>query len=173
MPAFPISVCSERGRREVMENEFACGVDFCAVFDGHGGSKVSNYLQEHLYAQVQAALPRILDARNNNNNNKATKEAIPSVDSNTESRSETAATTTTANVDETKATVGIGRRLSFRGIINPMIQLNGSAFKPAAGKSIGKVLWMTMASLYPEPAYIWLASCAFLGRLVMGPKGRY
>ena len=42
-----------------MEDEFCTAHDFCAVFDGHGGSKVSRYLRQNLYAEVQSALPAV------------------------------------------------------------------------------------------------------------------
>jgi serine/threonine protein phosphatase PrpC len=58
--AFPVSVCSIRGYRSYMEDEFCTALDFCAVFDGHGGAKVSRYLRQNLYAEVQAALPAVL-----------------------------------------------------------------------------------------------------------------
>ena len=42
-----------------MEDEFIVsnGGKFAAVFDGHGGSAVSRYLRQNLYASLQAALP--------------------------------------------------------------------------------------------------------------------
>jgi serine/threonine protein phosphatase PrpC len=43
-----------------MEDEFCTALDFCAVFDGHGGEEVSRYVRENLYAEVQAALPAVL-----------------------------------------------------------------------------------------------------------------
>lgn len=53
------SVCSVRGERQYMEDEFFVGDEgrFAAVFDGHGGAAVSRYLRQNLYANVQAALP--------------------------------------------------------------------------------------------------------------------
>ena len=46
-----------------MEDEFAVAHDFVSVFDGHGGAKVSQYLRQNLYAEVQAALPNVIAAR--------------------------------------------------------------------------------------------------------------
>ena len=37
--SYPVSACSIRGLRSYMEDEFVAAPDFCAVFDGHGGSK--------------------------------------------------------------------------------------------------------------------------------------
>lgn len=53
------SVCSVRGERQYMEDEFFVSEEgkFAAVFDGHGGAAVSRYLRQNLYANVQAALP--------------------------------------------------------------------------------------------------------------------
>jgi serine/threonine protein phosphatase PrpC len=52
----PVSVCSICGERDSMEDEVFTAVDLFAVFDGHGGAKVSQYLRQNLYAEVQAAL---------------------------------------------------------------------------------------------------------------------
>ncbi|KAL3815987.1 hypothetical protein ACHAXA_005196 [Cyclostephanos tholiformis] len=62
------SAWSVRGERRYMEDEYFAesagggGVPggitlFAAVFDGHGGSAVSRYLRQNLYASFQAALP--------------------------------------------------------------------------------------------------------------------
>ena len=58
------SVCSVRGERQYMEDEFFVGDEgrFAAVFDGHGGAAVSRYLRQNLYANVQAALPMSVSA---------------------------------------------------------------------------------------------------------------
>lgn len=48
-----------------MEDEFMTAHDFCAVFDGHGGKSVSRYLKQNLYANIQAALPMVLESRPN------------------------------------------------------------------------------------------------------------
>ena len=68
-----ISYCSIQGRRNHMEDEYiiVCpsknknnnnnnneGI-FAAIFDGHGGTAVSRYLRQNLYAQLQAALPTL------------------------------------------------------------------------------------------------------------------
>jgi serine/threonine protein phosphatase PrpC len=52
-----VSVCSVKGLRSFMEDEFVSTGDFCAVFDGHGGDAVSRFLRQNLYAFMQAALP--------------------------------------------------------------------------------------------------------------------
>ena len=52
-----VSVCSVKGLRSFMEDEFVSTGDFCAVFDGHGGDAVSRFLRQNLYAFIQAALP--------------------------------------------------------------------------------------------------------------------
>jgi serine/threonine protein phosphatase PrpC len=54
---YPVSVCSVRGYRSYMEDEFVVTTDCAAVFDGHGGQAVSRYLRQNLYASLQAALP--------------------------------------------------------------------------------------------------------------------
>ena len=58
------SVCSVRGERQYMEDEYFVGDEgrFSAVFDGHGGAAVSRYLRQNLYANVQAALPTAVEA---------------------------------------------------------------------------------------------------------------
>ena len=54
-----VSSHKTKGTRPYMEDEFIVsnGGKFCAVFDGHGGSAVSRYLRQNLYASLQAALP--------------------------------------------------------------------------------------------------------------------
>ena len=54
-----VSICSVQGGRSYMEDEFFVSrtKDFAAVFDGHGGSAVSRYLRQNLYANLQASLP--------------------------------------------------------------------------------------------------------------------
>ena len=54
-----VSSHKTKGARPYMEDEFIVsnGGKFCAVFDGHGGSAVSRYLRQNLYASLQAALP--------------------------------------------------------------------------------------------------------------------
>ena len=54
-----VSVCSVQGGRAYMEDEAFVSQthDFAAVFDGHGGSAVSRYLRQNLYAHLQASLP--------------------------------------------------------------------------------------------------------------------
>jgi serine/threonine protein phosphatase PrpC len=52
-----VSVCSVKGLRSFMEDEFVSTGDYCAVFDGHGGDAVSRFLRQNLYAFMQAALP--------------------------------------------------------------------------------------------------------------------
>jgi protein phosphatase 1L len=61
--SFPVSACSVRGFRGYMEDDFVCAPDFAAVFDGHGGKAVSRYLRQNLYAELQAALPRVMGAQ--------------------------------------------------------------------------------------------------------------
>lgn len=59
---YQISVGTEQGFRSYMEDEYYVSNDgdFAAVFDGHGGGKVSRYLRKNLYANVQAFLPLIV-----------------------------------------------------------------------------------------------------------------
>lgn len=58
------SSCSIRGNRPYMEDEYFISEEgqFAAVFDGHGGSAVSQYLRQNLYAYVQAALPSCVNS---------------------------------------------------------------------------------------------------------------
>lgn len=59
-PAAPFtSVQATKGHRSYMEDEYFLSNDgsFAAVYDGHGGSSVSKYLRQNLYAQVQAHFP--------------------------------------------------------------------------------------------------------------------
>ncbi|KAL7464075.1 hypothetical protein ACHAXS_004414 [Conticribra weissflogii] len=79
------SSCSVRGTRPYMEDEYFVSEEgrFAAVFDGHGGSAVSQYLRQNLYAYVQAALPScanslltgqdVVDGSDNNNEQKDEK----------------------------------------------------------------------------------------------------
>ena len=57
------SVCSVQGRRSYMEDELILAPNnhFFAVFDGHGGPKVSRYLRQNLYAELQTALQQQQD----------------------------------------------------------------------------------------------------------------
>jgi hypothetical protein len=58
---YPVHACSIRGGRPYMEDELLVVVpDVAAVFDGHGGKAVSRYVRQNLYAELQAALPRVL-----------------------------------------------------------------------------------------------------------------
>ena len=81
-----ISYCSIQGRRNHMEDEYiiVCpsknknnnnnnneGI-FAAIFDGHGGTAVSRYLRQNLYAQLQAALPTLLLQKQKQKENDAT-----------------------------------------------------------------------------------------------------
>jgi serine/threonine protein phosphatase PrpC len=52
--SFQFSVRAIRGARMTMEDRFfvASGGKFAAVFDGHGGAGVSEYLKDHLYDNV-------------------------------------------------------------------------------------------------------------------------
>lgn len=52
-----ISVCSVQGNRQYMEDETYTNGEgsFAAVFDGHGGSAVSRYLRQNLYARYLQA----------------------------------------------------------------------------------------------------------------------
>ena len=54
-----VSSHKTKGARPYMEDELIVnnGGKFAAVFDGHGGSAVSRYLRQNLYASLQAALP--------------------------------------------------------------------------------------------------------------------
>lgn len=52
-----VSVCSVQGQRKYMEDEFVTAHDFCAVFDGHGGKSVAQYLRFNILASLQAELP--------------------------------------------------------------------------------------------------------------------
>jgi len=63
-----------------MEDEFYVSKngDFAAVFDGHGGGKVSRYLRKNLYANVQAFLPAV-----------AREESEPDDEPNTNTQAET------------------------------------------------------------------------------------
>jgi serine/threonine protein phosphatase PrpC len=58
------SAYSLQGQRKYMEDEYYIDRDgnFAAVFDGHGGSAVSRYLRQNLYANYQAALPKAASA---------------------------------------------------------------------------------------------------------------
>jgi serine/threonine protein phosphatase PrpC len=56
--SYHVSVCTAQGFRSYMEDEFFYSQDgeFAAVFDGHGGQAVSQYLRKNLYANVQGFL---------------------------------------------------------------------------------------------------------------------
>ena len=58
------SAYSLQGQRNYMEDEYYIDRDgnFAAVFDGHGGSAVSRYLRQNLYANYQAALSKTASA---------------------------------------------------------------------------------------------------------------
>lgn len=60
---FNATVCSIQGAREYMEDEFVTTSDFVGIFDGHGGSAVSQYLRFNMYGALQRALtgPTITD----------------------------------------------------------------------------------------------------------------
>ncbi|CAB9503294.1 Protein phosphatase 2C [Seminavis robusta] len=58
-----VSVAAEQGYRSYMEDEFVVAQDFCAVFDGHGGKAVSQYLKQNLFAHLQATLPSVLEEK--------------------------------------------------------------------------------------------------------------
>lgn len=77
---YPLSVASVRGQRPKMEDEFATGPDFCAVFDGHGGPAVSRYLRQNLYAEVQAAMSRLPPDKSLKGYEGALRDAIEKVD---------------------------------------------------------------------------------------------
>lgn len=51
----PVSVHSIQGQRRYMEDDFVVSNDLFAVFDGHGGAKVAQYLRRNLVAEFQAA----------------------------------------------------------------------------------------------------------------------
>ena len=67
---YKASIKAVRGHRPYMEDEFIVspGSRFCGVFDGHGGSKVSQYLRDNLYSKFssklsrQQSLPEVVDA---------------------------------------------------------------------------------------------------------------
>lgn len=54
---YPVSICSVQGRRQYMEDEYFTNSNgsFCSVMDGHGGSAVSKYLRQNLYARYLQA----------------------------------------------------------------------------------------------------------------------
>jgi len=54
---YPLSICSIQGKRQYMEDEYFTNQNgsFCSVFDGHGGSAVSKYLRQNLYARYLQA----------------------------------------------------------------------------------------------------------------------
>ncbi|GFH44256.1 hypothetical protein CTEN210_00730 [Chaetoceros tenuissimus] len=54
---YPMSICSIQGKRHYMEDEYFTNQNgsFCSVFDGHGGSAVSKYLRQNLYARYLQA----------------------------------------------------------------------------------------------------------------------
>lgn len=56
---YEVSVCSVQGGRSYMEDEYFVNQagNFGAVFDGHGGPKISRYLRQNLYANLQALKP--------------------------------------------------------------------------------------------------------------------
>lgn len=66
---YPMSICSIQGKRHYMEDEYFTNQNgsFCSVFDGHGGSAVSKYLRQNLYArylQAKAKSMMLLAAEN-------------------------------------------------------------------------------------------------------------
>jgi serine/threonine protein phosphatase PrpC len=75
-----ISVCSVQGKRQYMEDETYTNEEggFAAVFDGHGGSAVSRYLRQNLYARYLQAKSNTNDLTVNNAN-----DTIRSNDNNT------------------------------------------------------------------------------------------
>jgi len=54
---YPLSICSIQGKRAYMEDEYYTNTDgsFVAVMDGHGGSAVSRYIRQNLYARYLQA----------------------------------------------------------------------------------------------------------------------
>lgn len=52
---YPISVCAIQGRRDYMEDEILSSNNCIAVFDGHGGNAVAQYIRSNLNTQLQAA----------------------------------------------------------------------------------------------------------------------
>jgi serine/threonine protein phosphatase PrpC len=56
LAGYPVSMCAVQGPRPTMEDEMAVTSDFCAIFDGHGGSAVARYLRHNLYATLQKYL---------------------------------------------------------------------------------------------------------------------
>ncbi len=63
---YPLSICSIQGKRQYMEDEYFTNQNgsFCSVMDGHGGSAVSRYLRQNLYARyLQAKDSTISNAR--------------------------------------------------------------------------------------------------------------
>ncbi len=66
---YHISICSIQGKRAYMEDEYYNNEDgsFVAVMDGHGGSAVSRYIRQNLYARYLQAKTAVM--------NDATREA--------------------------------------------------------------------------------------------------
>ena len=52
---YRVTVCQDQGKRKYMEDSVLVGNDCLAVFDGHGGKKVSQYLKLNLLAEIQLA----------------------------------------------------------------------------------------------------------------------
>lgn len=54
---YPLSICSIQGKRQYMEDEYFTNQNgsFSSVMDGHGGSAVSRYLRQNLYARYLQA----------------------------------------------------------------------------------------------------------------------
>eukprot|EP00957_Ditylum_brightwellii_P017583 1324587-Ditylum_brightwellii.AAC.1 len=59
-----------------MEDEYymSDNKQFIAIFDGHGGSAVSKYLRQNLYANLQAALPALTSLRTSSSTNHSSEE---------------------------------------------------------------------------------------------------
>jgi serine/threonine protein phosphatase PrpC len=76
---FQISVRAIRGGRMTMEDRFfvATGGKFVAVFDGHGGAGVSEFLKEHLYENVC----HYLELKHGQEGDESVNKFIPSVSS--------------------------------------------------------------------------------------------
>lgn len=82
--SFEVSVSSIRGKRTYMEDEYLVmdGNRFCAIFDGHGGSAVSLYLRQNLYANYLQCLAAAVTTSTDDNSTrkKNTGKNTPSLD---------------------------------------------------------------------------------------------
>ena len=65
---YSLSICSIQGKRQYMEDEYFTNQNgsFCSVMDGHGGSAVSRYLRQNLYARYLQAKTTALPCEDSN-----------------------------------------------------------------------------------------------------------